>query len=345
MPMFKILVDTCVWLDLAKDHKSGPVLDVLEMLVKNGKLELLVPRIVVDEFARNKARVAKEGVQSLSRALRRVREAVWTLDVPGRRGALAKRLTDLDLKLPSLSENAVAAIGKIDALMKGTTIIETSSAVKVRGAERALAGRAPFHRSKNSMADAILIEIYADAQAAAVAKGTRFAFVTHNKHDFSQPNGDHRKPHPDFAPLFSKIRSLYCVTLVDLLRRVDASLLTDQMMLEEWSDEPRSASAILDAIDELFDKIWYNRHIGLRIRVDSGEVANVETETYPRPVGAPDTITPGVLALALKAARRVEQRRGIENLGPWDDFDWGMLNGKLSALRWVLGDEWDMLDT
>lgn len=54
-----------------------------------------------------------------------------------------------------------------------------------------------------------------------------------------------------------------------------------------------------------------------------------------------DTIWEGALA----AAKRTEDEIGIDNLGPWSDFDWGMINGKLSALRWILGDEWDMLDT
>lgn len=40
-----------------------------------------------------------------------------------------------------------------------------------------------------------------------------------------------------------------------------------------------------------------------------------------------------------------EQPSWKRQLGPWTDFEWGMLSGKLSAIRWVLGDDWDMLDT
>lgn len=48
---------------------------------------------------------------------------------------------------------------------------------------------------------------------------------------------------------------------------------------------------------------------------------------------------------ALKAARATKKQLGKESVGPWTDFEWGMLNGKLSALRWMLGEDWDMLDT
>lgn len=43
--------------------------------------------------------------------------------------------------------------------------------------------------------------------------------------------------------------------------------------------------------------------------------------------------------------KKAEEEVGITELGPWSDFEWGMVNGKLSAIRWGLGDEWDMLDT
>ena len=91
----------------------------------------------------------------------------------------------------------------------------------------------------------------------------------------------------------------------------------------------RSERQILEELEVLFDKVWYNRHLNMLIRVESGE----------------EQIAPEILRLALKAAQQKRDEYGEENLGPWDDFEWGMLNGKMSALRWVMGDEWDFLDT
>ena len=117
------------------------------------------------------------------------------------------------------------------------------------------------------------------------------------------------------------------------------------MIEQQWIEEPRRLTEIVDAIDELVTKVWYNRHQVSRERVESGKTKIVEKETFPIKDHRTRPIQRDIWEGALKAAAKVEKRFGLENLGPWDDFEWGMLNGKLSALRWVLGDEWDMLDT
>jgi hypothetical protein len=239
----------------------------------------------------------------------------------------------------------VGTIGRIGKLFESTPIIEISDSVKLRAAQRVIDKRAPFHRQRNGIDDAILIEVYADAVGAKVTAGTRFAFVTHNTKDFSHPNASTKLPHPDIAAFFSRTRSLYFITLGEALHRVQPAHFADLMIEQEWAEEPRRLAEIVDAIDELCTKVWYNRHQDTRQKIESGKIKIVEKEIFPVKDHLRRPIQRDVWEGALKSAAKVEKKYGLKNLGPWDDFEWGMLNGKLSALRWVLGDDWDMLDT
>jgi hypothetical protein len=344
--MFKMLVDTSVWLDLAKDPRQAPVVGVVEEMVRRKLIELIVPCVVLDEFRLNRERIANESAKSLSTHIRIVKDAVDRVGGHKRKmRAVISHLDDVNHKIPIVGGAAVATLDRIEKLLVASACLEPSDSVKLRAAQRAIEKKAPFHRGKNAMADAVIVETYAECVRDKIASGARFAFVTHNKNDFSADGSNQKLPHPELANIFSRVKSLYFINLPEALRRVEPSLVSDVMLEQSWTQEPRGLTEILEAEDLLFNQVWYNRHWNLRIGVQEGRVKVVDKETYPRRTGARETVQLDVWEGALKAAKRVEQKYGKKNLGPWDDFEWGMVNGKLSALRWVLGDDWDMLDT
>lgn len=339
-----IMIDTCVWLDLAKDYRQRATIGALEELIKAGVVELLLPQQVVDEFERNKDRVIKESGQSLASTFRRVREAVHQFGKPeGREEALAQ-LGDVDHRIAILGEAVNESIGRIEKLFAGSKKIVTSDDALLAAAQRALNKRAPFHKAKNSIGDAILIELYAgllEGQDAA----DFYAFVTHNKHDFSSGSGDERVPHPDIAELFDGDSSTYSVNLNSLLNETVPDWIEELQAEYEFEDEPRRLSELLEVEQRLMRQVWYNRHWGRRIAIEEGRIKVLPETQYSRSPYKPDEILDTIWSGALEAAKRTEEELGLESLGPWDDFEWGMINGKLSAIRWMLGYEWDMLDT
>jgi hypothetical protein len=344
--MFKILVDTCVWMDMAKEPQQQLLLSVLEELIKLQEVGILLPEVVVDEFQRNRQRLIDDSRKSLSSVFKRVKEAVDKYGESGSRKMVLAQLNDIDRRLPTLGDAVGNSISRIEKIFKTAETIETTEATKLRVFERALEVKAPFHAKRNCTGDAILIETYADCVSGPHSTGHRFAFVTHNVNDFSDSQVDKRNPHPDIASLFSKRKSLYFTNIGEALRRVRPDLVSELMAEPgEWEQPQRTLSEILAAEHELFEKVGYDRHQSLRNGVDSGEIRIVDKETFPTPKGETRPVQKDILKGALAAARKVELRYGIENLGPWTDFEWGMINGKLAALRWVLGDDWDMLDT
>ena len=136
---------------------------------------------------------------------------------------------------------------------------------------------------------------------------------------------------------------------MDALRAVRPREFTDAMYESEFSMEPRRASEISDAIGELIDRVWYDRHMVTMHKIHTGKCKVIPSkefqEKHYRASGRGQLITEDILAGAQNSARRLEKKYGKENLGPYSKFEWGMINGKLSALRWVFGEDWDELYT
>jgi hypothetical protein len=332
--VLRLLIDTSTWLDLAGRRTGQQWIVPLRVLKHQGMLELLVPPVVIEEFDRNRVRSETAVTTSVLDRLRQLRrelreyagekhEQIW--------------LAETAQHIPLVNAMAPQNHREIDELLCSGMTVEPTDLECARAVQRGLNRRAPFTAEKNSTADALIIETYA-SQIALADTDDVYAFVTSNHKDFSLPNGDHRLPHHDLADLFDGARSRYIYQVEGL-----HELLVDQLgdeYLEEYyeveflinDEEPRTLAEIIEAEGEYFDRVKYVRSV---VHSDEEDPA----------------LSDEVRARIRTVRERVESAYGRDELwkaiGPGHDEAWqyGYISGKLATLRWVLGSEWDFLDT
>lgn len=345
--MFNVLIDTCVWLDLADKPQQTALMAPLEGLLSYGGINLLVPRIVLEEFKKNRGRVAEKSNKGLNTHLNLVKDAVRrSKDDKRKKDRILEYLGDLGRKGVEVGGAAKTTLDRIQEILETFPIIETSDAAKIKAADRALQRKGPCHQDKNSMADALIIETYFETVKAGASR-ERYAFVTHNKHDFGAVAGDDRLPHADIASGFSKIRSMYFTNLSSCLHKINPEFVSEILYMDSFEEEPRPLSEVMWWIDRLTTQVWHNRHKGRENQINQGRAKIVTRAEWNAMSGrnTGDMMVDEIWKGALKAAKKAENELGTDNIGPYSDFEWGMISGKLSALRWAMGDDWDNLDT
>lgn len=335
--MFYLFLDTCVFLDISTKKNDLPLIYALEELVASGVIKLVIPYLIVEEYERNKEDVANKTAKRLSQEFKQVK-AVVSEFANDKQAEIIEVLNDINARLPLLTDASYVTIHRIDKLIESAEKITITERSKIAAVQRGLDKKAPFHISKNSVADAVIIEQFYEFSLSIDRDSEICFFITHNHNDFSSK--DHRKPHPDFSNIFNDTNVFYFNNLASAINQIDEDYLAGIEFEYDYTEETRGLREILDAMDELVDKVWYNRHQNRMCGIENGQIEIIpeDSQRYGNNV-----IHEHILAGAMKTAQRVENN--YDDVGPWSDFEWGMINGKLSALRWVLGSEWDMLDT
>lgn len=325
--MLSLLVDTSTWLDLAKLRGGLRWIVAMRVLIHQGEAELLVPALVLEEFDRNRARIEQSMTDSVASRFKEIRRDLLTYGDDHDEHAL-EVIGDLARHVPLIGAMTTRNFTAIRELLAEGRQLVPDDDIKRRVVDRGLAKQAPFHKHRNSVADALLIELY----LAEIDEAGEFAFVTSNSDDFSAV--DRREPHADIAAAFDPANSTYrlgAVGLEQVLRDHFGDELEELLEETDIREDPRRLDEIQAVEKELFDRIWYHRSLQADYRHKrEGDAAEL---TRNQEIAAPGR------------ARVEATYTEPGQLGPYTDFELGMLNGKMSALRWVLGSEWDFLDT
>ena len=161
--MLHLLVDTSALLDLAKRRDGQKWIVAFRLNVLWGNLQLLVPTLIVDEFERNRPRIEASMTASVAERFRQNRQKFNEYGGEEDQTAI-EALKNLAHQVPLIGAMTTRNLDELLEMMRSGGVLETTDEQRYRVVQRALDKQAPFHRSRNSVAGALLIEMYATAE-------------------------------------------------------------------------------------------------------------------------------------------------------------------------------------
>jgi|SRR5271169_2326856 hypothetical protein len=157
---------------------------------------------------------------------------------------------------------------------------------------------------------------WAEVERPDIALFMVYGFLTNPAKDYIQTYK--RNNHPPF-----KIKYWERPTLEDLTRGKREFLQAYGLLKVNM----RSEQVVIRAEREIFDRVWHYRRL---VAVSNAKGRGEDIRRWN---------------VGKEPAKRLRKKYG-PSIGRYkSDFDWGFLQGKMSAIRWVLGEEWDFLDT
>ncbi len=227
--MHYLAIDTCVWIDLAKN--PGEICEKILVLVERQKVRLILPQIVVDEWNRNRARIVSYRQDSISQKLKNARSLVTYLP--------EDRAKDFQQILEEFGEQKDQVVQKyadddIDAIETlfrhpSTIRLEVTDGVRREVVDAGISRKAPFHKDKNNMADGAII--YSLIDYVGKEDLDNCVFVSTNWTDFCTKQ-DHSQIHEDLRTAFETHGMAYCPHIGKVINEIEKDLVSQETINE-----------------------------------------------------------------------------------------------------------------
>ncbi len=219
--MKHLLVDTCDWIDLGRNHPE--LREKLFDLIDQGEVLIVLPDLVVTEWERHKnSKIVSSKREQFRTFISHTKKVVEFLSENQRTSFLEAIQSIPEETVELYSEEDVREVDDLFASDK-VVRISLSDSVKVQAAEQALENKAPFKKKKNSMADALILFSFLEFLEENEVKDGGF-FVSRNTADFGGGGGVHR----DLAPLLEQQNVTYFANIGHALNEIEDGIASQE---------------------------------------------------------------------------------------------------------------------